>query len=143
MSILNPPGPWGFTNDRAYLEAVQAYRDAAIADGWTVEPTYAAEEIGRACRLKKSDFVMMVLTRENRPGGKFAYEVRAYLWGPDGLAIKPQAPHNWDQIKEGLRVCGWCGATGVHTERVGFANRVCAKCAPEARKKIEVPGWCD
>ena len=143
MSILNPPTQWGFTNDRAYLEAVQAYRDAAIADGWTSEPTYKDESAHRACKLHKGGFVMMVLTREHRPGGPSAYEVQVHLWGPDGLAIKPEAPYNWDQINEGLRVCDWCGATGVYTERVGFANRVCARCAPEARRKIEVPGWSD
>ena len=86
---------------------------------------------------------MMVLSRENRAGSKFAYEAMVYLWGPDGLSIKPEAPYNWKRIKEGLRVCGWCGAAGVHTERVGFANRVCAKCIPEAQGKIEQPGWDD
>ena len=133
---------FGFTNDAADYEAACKWREDAIADGWEHEPTYPGHEPeSTACKLHKGAFRTQIITRERV--GKWAYEADVHVWGSDGLAVKPDRVYSFQQLADGLRVCVWCGATDVSTSRVGFANRVCEACLPEARKKLECPGWYD
>lgn len=62
---MKPPNEFGFTNDQQWLEYVRAYRDAAVADGWSIEATYKEETFDRAARLRKDGFLMSILTRDN------------------------------------------------------------------------------
>jgi hypothetical protein len=134
---------FGFTNDKARLDAVHAYRNAAVLDGWTLEPTYPKHEAAdRAATLKREGFVMMTLSRENTDKReKFHYEAKVHIWGPDGLAISPPDTYNFAEIQARIRQCHYCNAKGVDTRRVGFAGRCCTNCLPEVRKKVECPGW--
>lgn len=146
---------FGFTNDPNEYEAVTRYREAAKADGWSSEPTYNSESEERASTHSKAGFTMHVIARsrdnfvENPKAGIFArnqgttwsYEAKVNIWGPDGLFINPGKEYGWEKIKAYLRHCPECNAEDVDTERAGFANRVCEKCAPALRSRIERPGW--
>lgn len=138
--------PFGFTNDDAQIAAVRAWVAAAVADGWTIEPTYPCESVERAARLRRDGWLAQVVMRDMRTEtkpGKWKYEAQVHVWGPDGLCVDPGAVYSWADLVAGLRVCDQCGGRDVDTKRVGFANRVCAVCVPAARKRIERPGWCD
>ena len=142
MPILNPPDEFGFTNDPAFLAAVEAFRDAAVSDGWAIRPTYTSEPQQRASTLEREGFKMSILTRtRNKEWQKYAFETHACAWGPDGLALRLHAPYSWEQFKAAMTSCNYCGATGVQVERVGFAGRCCAACIPTVRPCIEYPGW--
>jgi hypothetical protein len=147
---------FGFTNDTKEYDRVRSFRDAAIADRWSHKATYDSEPEERASHLYREGFVMSVLTRsrENEvlnpargiystSHGKWRYEAQVHIWGPDGMAIDSGPVYDWGKLTAGLRHCPECGADDVDTQLVGFANRVCADCAPALRKKIEKPGWCD
>lgn len=125
------------------------WRENAVADGWSIEPTYPAsldpngnkgEDVNRAATLKREGFLAMVFTR-TYPSGHI--EASVSVWGPDGLALPAFVEYSWDALVAGQRTCLECGATDVDTQRVNFAGRVCATCLPEARKRTEKPGWCD
>jgi len=136
---------FGFTNDIARWQAVNAYRDAAATDGWSIRPTYGSESIERAASLERDGFKMMVLSRDNsdQKARKWKYEAQVSIWGPDGLAINPPATYDFAKIEALTRHCNYCKADDIETERVGFAGRCCAKCLPSMRAKIETPGWCN
>lgn len=136
---------FGFTNDRAKFEAAQAFRDAAVADGWSIKPTYGkSEDVGRVSSLERDGFKMMAMTRDHtNDRHKWKYEAQISIWGPDGLAVTPPETYDFAEIRARIRRCSYCKTSNVETERVGFAGRCCAECLPEMRRKIEVPGWCD
>jgi len=135
---------FGFTNDVEELNRVIKFREDAIADGWTCEPTYGKfESVDSASSLTKNGFTMLILTRTNKDRAKWKYEAEVSIWGTDKLAIEPPKVYDYDAIVKGLRVCGFCGAKDVATARVDFANRCCANCLYEARKRLETAGWCD
>lgn len=121
------------------LQAI-AWREAAVADGWTAEPTYKHEPYERASRHTKEGFICTILARVNDGG---LHEASVSIWGPDRLVVKAPIVYDWQTIKDGLRRCGYCHATDVDTERVSFAGRCCAKCRPAVSAKLEQPGWCD
>src|SRR6185437_538235 len=53
---------FGFTNDDAKIAAARQFRDAAVADGWSIAPTYGdSESVERAAKLRRDDFTMMIL----------------------------------------------------------------------------------
>ncbi len=131
-----------FTNDIANMERVKRFRDAAVADGWDIAPTYGEHEsVDRAAKLHKGGFTMMVLTREKV--GKWNYEAQVSLWGPDGLGITPPVEYDWQAIQDGIHVCYNCRKHVEKTQRYSFAGRCCEECLPEMRKQHERPGWCD
>lgn len=135
---------FGFTNDIGRLDAANAYREAAIADGWSCTATYGNEPVERAASLVKGGFKMGILARDRRgEPSKWKAEVSIDIWGPDGLVVKPPDEYDWAKIQAGVRTCNSCGATNVDTQRYSFAGRCCAKCLPEMRRKHERPGWCD
>jgi hypothetical protein len=110
------------------------FRDAAVKDGWLIEPTYEHESIDRAATLKKEGFFIQVITRLGK-------EASINIWGPDGMAINPPDTYSWAAISSGLCICNLCGKTDVETHRFSFAGRACLECLPAAKKKHEYPGW--
>jgi hypothetical protein len=121
---------------KRYIE-VCAFRDAAIADGWSHEPTYGNQEPEEsACTLKRDGWIMMVFARKQ-------HDVSISIWAPDGLDVKAPGVYNWDEIQRGIRRCNACGAEDVKTTRYSFAGRCCEKCLPAMRAKHEFPGWAD
>ena len=99
-----------------------AFRDAAIADGWGPHPKWPED----AYWLEKSGFTM----------GGAGSGGQIYIWGPDGLHIAVPEAYSFDAIKAGLRRCYYCGATDVDTVRVGFAGRACKACQPKEEAKL-------
>src|SRR5574343_282344 len=101
---------FGHTDDRAELDAVHAYRQAAIDDGWSCEPTYpGGEDMTSAARLTRDGFVMSILSRDNTGKGyRKRYECDVSIWGPDKLSLIPPQAYDFEKIKAGLGVCGHC-----------------------------------
>lgn len=120
-------------------EAACAFRDAAIADGWSHKPTYTVEPESQACTLNRDGWHMSVYTREKNG----MYDTSITIWAPDGLVVKVPSVYDFEKINAGTSYCGTCKTHGVKTTRVGFAGRVCLSCLPSERAKIEVKGWCD
>ena len=137
---------FGFTKDPKQMQWAQDWRDAAIADGWSHEPTYNSEPEDRACQMSRDGFVAQILTRDIiKPAGKWLYEADVHVWAPDRLAIDvPRGEaYDWNVLVDRIRTCPACKRTDVDTVRVFFAGRCCADCASALREKMEQPGWCD
>jgi hypothetical protein len=132
---------FGLTNSQADIDAVHAFREAAKADGWTCEPTYASEPEESAARLSREGFTMQLLSRANKPPNRYGFQAQVNIWGPDGLAINPPEVYDWQKIKAGLTTCSNCGKTDVPTQRYSFAGRACEACLPEMRAKHERGNW--
>lgn len=122
-----------------FVELARLWCAAAIADGWHGEPTYPNELFIHAWRLTRDGYTILGLSR---PGtDKFMPTASVHIWGPDGLAIKPPLEYDSDAIIAGARTCSYCGEMDVSTHRVGFAGRACYQCLPDAKRKVETPGW--
>lgn len=145
---------FGYTNDPTELANVVSFREAAIADGWTLEKVYDHEPADSYGKLSRNGFLMHVNARDaerqhewgaHKKGERYKYRYQAEItiWGPDGLVVKAPSPYSWEEISSGTTICSKCKSRNVPTQRVGFAGRVCAACLPEARASIETPGWCD
>jgi len=132
---------FGFTNDDDHIEAVRKWVADAVADGWTIRPTYESEPVESAAKMHKDGFTAMALMRVHEAGKKWKYEAQLSVWGPDGLAIRPSPYYDFTALKAGLRNCPVCRATDVETERYAFAGRCCAVCLPKMREMHEEPGW--
>lgn len=136
-------------------EHVTAYRNAMIADGWTMRALYGptepmesyahGEKEGFTCHVKSRDHVQQSerfpYLKNARP--KQRYMCSVTVWAPDGAVIQVPSVYSWEAIKAQVMHCPKCGADNVKTVRVAFANRACEKCAPALRAKLETPGWCD
>lgn len=137
-----PTNEFGFSNDAQWFNEVVAWREAAIKDGWSIEPTYQSESQDRASSLWKEGFHALILTRDNSSKhGKYSYEANVSVWGPDGLAVSAGEVYDWMRIKAGLRHCHACGANGVDTQRYSFAGRCCEACRPAMAAKHERGNW--
>lgn len=139
--MVYPTGMFGFTNEDDHIESVRAFVAAAVADGWSIEPTYGSEPVTSAARLQKAGYMGQALMRVKDKPSKWKYEAQISLWGPDGLAIKPPCPYDWNAITAGTTRCSACGADGVKTVRYSFAGRCCESCLPKMREQHERPGW--
>lgn len=128
---------FGLTDDKKLLDAAAAFRDAALADGWT----HKDKASDGVVHLTKEGFVLHVMTRENPNGNTWKYQAEVSIWGPDRLAIKPPDVYDWKAIQAGLMTCNECGATEVATVRFSFAGRACLKCLPEQKAKHEKGNW--
>lgn len=106
------------------------FRDAAVADGWSIEPTYGHEPEAHAASLKRDGYHMMTVTRPESKNHS------VHLWCPKGIAIKVPPAYDFEAIKAGTRVCAYCGATDADTVRVGFAGRACKTCQPKEEAKL-------
>lgn len=120
-----------------------AWREAAIADGWDVEPLYDCEEVERAAKLTKQGWVIFVFARTPEPGHKWKTNTQCEVaaWGPDRLHVDTPDVYDPQVLECGLRHCGRCNRDNVDVTRVGFAGRYCHDCVPEERKVQEFPGW--
>lgn len=140
------------------------WRDAAIADGWAMRPTYAGEEMHNACTLEREGYSAQILTRGNRlPKDEDDRDSRlgggeVHCWAPDTLQIKvPLVYPGWQYFLDAVVTCPHChrgpnrwffGSTEgniapVVTKRYHFAGRACDECRPALRAATETPGWCD
>lgn len=108
-------------------ENIKAYKDAAIADGWTI----CEQPNNNLIKLTKDEFIMFCLNSS------------IMIWGPDKLAIERPFKYCFEDMVNNLSKCNYCGKENVFTSRVGFAGRCCNECLPEKRKELEYPGWCD
>lgn len=141
-----------FTNDPKEMERVVAWREAAIADGWSCRATYEGHEaMERAATLDHPwGYHAMILSRDNagKSPGKFRYEVGVYLWDAlkFGIAIKTPRVYSLEAIQRAERTCPECGneyESKAVMRRVAFANRCCANCYGALKAKLETRGWCD
>lgn len=137
---------FGYTNDPVWIERARAWRDAAVADGWSIEPTYPNNEgADRACRLKREGFVAQIITRETtKPEAKYRYEASVSVWAPDDMTIVPPDVYDWAEVRGAATACNQCGKGNLAPEdmhRYGFAGRCCTDCLPAMRAKHERPGW--
>lgn len=126
----------------ASLVELRAWRDAAIADGWKIAPTYDHEPVERACHLMREGFVVSMLLREPRNGERWPV-VSISAWCPKGISLDfaLRTTYDWPSLIAATRTCPVCGTKDVDTVRVGFANRSCAACRPAVAAKIEVGNW--
>ncbi len=135
---------YGYTNDPAQLAAAEAWRMAAIADGWAAQPTYEGHEpIESACTLVRDGFQAHTITRTKKAGAKWPFQAKVSVWGPDGLAVRAPTIYDWGKLLAGTQHCNYCHADGVETQRVSFAGRSCAACLREQQARLERPGWDD
>lgn len=126
---------------REFEEEVIPVRDwikAAIADGWSIRPTYEHESVERAARLYKNGWTAMILMR---PPEKSRGVIDITVWADDGLVVTVPLVYSWEQLLEGKKKCHYCNSIGVKTERLGFAGRCCGDCIEKQRKIHEFPGW--
>lgn len=125
------------------VAAATQFRLDAEADGWTWAPTYGDHEpVEQAFRGEREGFVIQGLAR---PGDDLLPTGSIHAWGPDRVSLHPIpiVYPGFAALKALVEHCPECGADGVETQRVAFANRACAACAPALRAKLERPGWCD
>lgn len=135
-------GEWGFTDSIDDFNAVVAWRDAAIADGWEHRPTYGDHEAeDRACKLTRDGFVVQVLTRRHVKANR-RYEAQVSAWGPDRLALRVPNIYDWQAMQDAIMRCQYCGAHPVKTQRVAFAGRACEACGPKEQAKLP-KNWAD
>jgi hypothetical protein len=125
------------SNDDTMVQRAQAWRRAAMADGWVSAPTYAPHEgEDRAFTLTHSEgFKVQGISRAPRPPAT-RYTASLHCWAADGLAVKVPNTYDMDALREGVRACHYCKRAGVPTQRVGFAGRSCAACAPAEEAKL-------
>jgi hypothetical protein len=125
----------------AKLDELRAWRDAAVADGWTLAPTYTSESVERACRLTRDGYTVSILTRA---GDERSWPIAAInAWCPRNIsldhALKPE--YDGAALIAGARFCPNCGAQDVDTVRIHFAMRSCEACVPSLRAEYEVGNW--
>lgn len=128
------------------------WRDCALADGWSLEPTYQhepAESHGTiAIDTRIGMFKGHVMARPSKRGeterdwSLGMGEVT--VWAPDSLQIRvPLIYPGIEAIIAMTRHCNNCHADDVDTQRYSFAGRCCAACRPEMARIHERPGWTD
>jgi hypothetical protein len=135
----------GHTNNVSELIHVREFRDASVADGWTIQAAYANESVDRAAMLHREGFKMFILTREDQETWRrFKYTAQICIWGPErpvGLNIRVPEMYSWSAITEALRQCTICQQDDVETFVWSFAGRACAGCLPSQKTKHERNGW--
>lgn len=82
----------------------EIWRDAAVADGWSIEPTYAHEPKEHAFRLWRDGYCAQGLARPI-PGPHGTIPVpEIHIWGPDGLSIKTPETYDFEHIRRRWRL---------------------------------------
>lgn len=142
-----------------------AWRDAAVADGWTERPggpwgiqsqpatwdprfrTFAQtgerRDGDRSVALYKGDMTVVLADREDSPARIWR---SAQGWFGNGLQAWGTVPKVYDaQVIHALRgQCTACGQQGApeRLTRIGFAGKICPDCdSPQQRAALEFPGW--
>jgi hypothetical protein len=127
------------------IENVDTFREAVVADGWTVEATYDGyEPLEQAWTARKNGFSLQAIARPSKeyPNGRVSKEqAHIHAWGPDSLAVPVPEKYSMETLANAVNTCNCCGAKNVETFRYSFAGRACATCLPELKKKTEYPGW--
>jgi hypothetical protein len=134
---------------RRMLELVRAWVVAAVADGWSIGPTYRHEPVESAARLDHAALGLKaaVLTRAAPPFccADGTPVVSLNVWDLDNVALDHGVPESFRYDRAALlaakRTCPVCKATNVETFRVAFANRACAACLPAERARLERRNW--
>jgi hypothetical protein len=134
---------FGNTNDEAELLAAIAWRQAAVADGWSMRATFRNEGAETHATLEREGFKAHVMARRGEPGSPVRFRAQVLAWGPDGLCVAAGKEYDFEALRAGLATCHNCGAHPVETMRYSFAGRCCAPCLPAMRAKHERPGWAD
>lgn len=129
---------------------IVAWRAAALADGWTMGPRYAAHEpIEQAFELRRDGFHVVGLLRgdvSQYPPRPIAPEGGYYSlvgWCPKGIALELPLTYDMAAVIAGERICAVCHAEDVDTFKVAFADRACAKCRPDLKAKLETANWAE
>ena len=118
------------------LNEIVAWRDAAVADGWSITPTYNSEGIDRASTLDRDGWKALILTRSER-------DCDVVVWSSDRLVVTHGTIYSFEELKRNERLCSNCGSTEIATVRIGFAGRVCPTCREKLKPIIEYSGWCN
>lgn len=113
-----------------------AWRDAAVADGWSIEQTYGHEPAEHAFRLQRAGYMILGLARPMPEDDRSLPMPDIAIWGPDGLHIPTPLTYDFAAIERGAKTCGYCGAHPVKTQRVAFANRACDTCGPIEQARL-------
>ncbi len=124
-------------------EQITAWIDAAVADGWEVTPIYGDHEgIATAAKLTRDGYVVNAFRRPpGFKGGAPRGEYNMSAWCPDRISLTLPDVYSFDGVVAATRVCSCCKKPDVPTQRVAFANRVCADCLAKERARLETPGW--
>lgn len=130
------------------LKSALAFKQAAVADGWSIKPTYSNHEsTDTAATLNHPDgFTMQIYTRDHLPlvpNAITRYEVDISIWGTDTLSIEVPPVYNMQAIRDGMKKCFNCHKIVDQTFRYSFAGRCCKDCLPRMREIHEKSGWCD
>lgn len=129
----------------AEAQRIEAWRLAALADGWQQVPTYRGESVERAATLTKDGFKALLINRPSGPerpdGSGFTGEVQLNVWGPDGLAVLVPKVYDFAALTENLQRCEFCQQVVEKTVRIGWAGRACPPCREKHAPEIERPGW--
>lgn len=120
------------------LEDAVKWREDAVADGWSIKPTYDEHESQDThATLEREGYKAFV---NARPGQN---RNRIHIWCPKGISILGcSGDYNFDRIVAAVRTCQFCGSEDVDTVRIRFAERSCMDCVDQKRKELETPGWC-
>jgi len=105
------------------LEAVTAWREAALADGWTQSQTYAGWPVEQRATLTRDGWIALV----SADGWA---SVAAY--GPDRCVVRVPTVYSWEALQEEQLICSECFTRGP-TVRLVFATRVCPDCRTRLR----------
>lgn len=119
-SVLNLPRWEAIARERDENRRItEIWRDAAIADGWLVSPTYASEALTSACTLYNEDgFHVNIITRPSKApdmsdpvhyGHPTLGGGSIHAWGPDRLQVPvPREYPGLQYFKDALVTCPHC-----------------------------------
>lgn len=124
------------------IPLAHAYRDAAVADGWSLRATYEHEAVERAASLERDGWVMLIISRAPRDDTEMPTS-SVCIWAPDKAQIRPPLTYDFAAMTAATKVCTQCKAEGVETKRLAFASRVCAACEESYARTHMGPGWCE
>lgn len=152
------------TETRALHAPFAAWRDAALADGWTEVPNgvwgvqkqpLEHDPVSGSYVIEKrydGDLTVLLVKDDmqvwlvDRTGAWDRHELWTSGWFNNGLTTMGSVPEVYDAAAiEALRgKCDKCGQAGdpKRLTPIGFTGKVCPTCdTPAYRNQIEFPGW--
>ena len=128
---------------QANLPKAHAWREAALNDGWTGEPTYEREPIEHAARLTHPDgWVVQILSRPVPAADGRLPCPEVTVWAPDKAQVKVPPVYDFRVLQANARICMECGAEDVDTAQYAFATRCCGVCGPRYQASLPA-NWCE